>query len=206
VPEALLASTDLAFDPSAATSGDADAVLPDAIAVDTGDSEPLPTPPIQPYVDLPAPVATEVALALPSTAPTQPPLSPPPLAAIATPAAATVVDVDPVVDEAARVRAVLQRYQAAYGRLDATQVHAIWPGVDRAALARAFEGLESQALTFKACDVRLSGATANAVCTGSTRYVPRIGSHEPRVEQLAWNFTLRKRADDWEIETARAER
>jgi hypothetical protein len=44
------------------------------------------------------------------------------------------------------------------------------------------------------------------LCTGSSRYVPKVGSREPRVEQLEWNFTLRKKANDWEIETARAER
>jgi hypothetical protein len=111
-----------------------------------------------------------------------------------------------VVDDAAQVRAVLQKYQAAYERLDAGLVHAVWPGVNEAALARAFGGLESQALTFKTCDVQLRGATAQVACTGTTRYVPKIGSREPRVDPLAWNFTMRKRADDWQIETARAER
>ena len=61
-------------------------------------------------------------------------------------------------------------------------------------------------MTFKACDVQLRGPTAAVVCTGSTRYVPKVGSHEPHVEPLAWNFTLRKNASDWKIETARAER
>jgi hypothetical protein len=116
------------------------------------------------------------------------------------------LDTPATVDESAQVRAVLQKYQAAYERLDAGMVHAVWPGVNEAALSRAFDGLESQALDFKACYIQLRGATADVLCTGSTRYVPKVGSREPRVEQLAWNFKLRKSANDWEIETARAER
>jgi hypothetical protein len=110
------------------------------------------------------------------------------------------------VDDDAQVKAVLQKYRAAYERLDAASVHAVWPGVNEAALSRAFGGLESQALDFKACYIQLRGATADVLCTGSSRYVPKVGSREPRVEQLEWNFTLRKKANDWEIETARAER
>ena len=74
-------------------------------------------------------------------------------------------------------------------------------------LARAFEGLESQKLTFKACDIQMRGVAASAVCTGETRYVPKVGRREPRVERLSWTFSLRKRPnDDWQIESARAER
>jgi hypothetical protein len=113
----------------------------------------------------------------------------------------------PVVDDAARVRSVVEKYQAAYGRLDAGLVHDVWPGVNEAALARAFDGLQSQTLTFRACDIQLRGAAATVLCTGSTRYVPKIGSREPHVESLAWTFNLRKRAnDEWQIESARAER
>jgi hypothetical protein len=175
----------------------------------------LPAPaPLAPSVPLPSQLA--LAPAPPPEPVFTPPVAPPvrpPVAPAVTPAAspsAAVLDVVPasavVVDDATQVRALLQKYQAAYERLDAGLVHAVWPGVNEAALARAFGGLESQALTFKTCDVQLRGTTANVVCTGTTRYVPKIGSREPRVETLAWNFTLRKKATDWEIETARAER
>ena len=82
----------------------------------------------------------------------------------------------------------------------------MWPAVNEAALARAFEGLESQALTFDACYVKASGDAATATCQGSARYVPKIGSREPRVEPRVWNFTLRKNGGDWKIDSARAER
>ena len=102
---------------------------------------------------------------------------------------------------------MVEKYQAAYDRLDAGLVHDVWPGVNEAALARAFDGLQSQTLTFRACDVQLRGAGATVLCTGSTRYVLKVGSREPRVEPLTWTFTLRKRAnDDWQIESARAQR
>jgi hypothetical protein len=216
VPEALLASRDISNDFPVATSGEPEPFLPDVIVQAPPEipavmpSQPaaatlVPAPSFQPQLDFPAGGSIETTLALP------PPVQPSaPIASTATRAGvAAGIEIDAVpaaVDDTAQVRAVLRKYQAAYERLDARQVHAVWPGVNEVALARAFEGLESQALNFAACDVQLRGATANVVCTGSTRYVPRIGSREPRVEPLAWNFTLRKRANDWEIESARAER
>ena len=104
------------------------------------------------------------------------------------------------------VRQVLQRYQLAYDGLDARSARAVWPGVDEAALQRAFDGLQSQDLTFSDCRVDVRGNAGTAVCRGSTRYVTKIGSRDPRVESRVWNFRLRKAADEWLIESARAER
>jgi hypothetical protein len=110
------------------------------------------------------------------------------------------------VDETGLVRDALRRYQTAYDRLDAALAHDVWPAVNQAALARAFGDLESQSITFNNCDVRLRDDTAAAMCTGVARYTPKVGSREARVEPRVWNFTLRKRAGGWLIETARAER
>jgi hypothetical protein len=187
----------------------------------------IPTPPVpaatarpsESLVPVPAAVPTELGLPassaigqtviLPTPSPEHIAPAPEPPVTAAIPAAAAPVDAAPapVVDDAARVRSVVEKYQAAYDRLDAGLVHDVWPGVNEAALARAFEGLQSQTLTFRACDVQLRGSAATVLCTGSTRYVPKIGSREPHVETLAWTFTLRKRANDqWQIESARAER
>jgi hypothetical protein len=125
------------------------------------------------------------------------PVSPPTI-----PPAATVE----MVDDRALVRQTLQRYRSAYEWLDAGSAQAVWPAVNQTALARAFDGLESQTLTFDACDVRVRGEAATAVCRGSARYVPKIGNREPRVEPRIWNFTLHKDAGDWRIDSARAER
>jgi hypothetical protein len=109
-------------------------------------------------------------------------------------------------DDQALVTVALQRYRKAYEGLDAQSAHAVWPAVNQAALARAFDGLESQSLTFDACDVRLRGEAASATCHGSARYVPKVGSRDPHIEPRVWNFTLRKAGSDWKIDTARAER
>jgi hypothetical protein len=78
--------------------------------------------------------------------------------------------------------------------------------VNERALARAFDGLQSQNLTFEACDVHVAGDQARATCRGSARYVAKIGSREPRTEPRTWNFTLRRTGPDWKIESARADR
>lgn len=110
-------------------------------------------------------------------------------------------------DDAKLVQQALQRYRSAYEGLDARSARAVWPAVNEAALARAFGGLESQALVFDACDVSVRGDAANAVCRGTARYVPKVGSREPRIEPRTWNFTLRKSGGGaWTIESARAER
>ena len=114
--------------------------------------------------------------------------------------------VAPLADDNLLVEAALQRYRTAYEGLDAQSAQAVWPAVNQAALARAFNGLESQSLTFDGCDVRVRGESATATCHGSARYVPKIGSREPRVERRVWNFSLHKTGGDWKIESAYAER
>jgi hypothetical protein len=125
------------------------------------------------------------------------------VAPISTPALPPPAD---LVDEHVLVKEALQRYRSAYEGLDAQSAQAVWPAVNQAALARAFDGLESQTLTFDACDVRVRGEAATATCQGSARYVPKIGSREPRIEPRTWSFTLRKTGADWKIDSARAER
>lgn len=104
------------------------------------------------------------------------------------------------------VRRVLQQYRLAYEELDARSAQAVWPRVNEAALQRAFDGLESQRLTFADCQVDVRGTVGSAVCRGSARYVTKIGSREPKVEPRVWNFSLMKSGDDWQIESARTQR
>ena len=112
----------------------------------------------------------------------------------------------PGADDELPVQRALRRYRVAYDGLDARSAQSVWPSVNQAALARAFDGLESQTLTFENCDVQLSGETATAKCHGNMRYVPKIGSREPRTEPRVWSFTLRKSGSDWQIDNARVER
>lgn len=111
----------------------------------------------------------------------------------------------PVADEEL-VRRLLQQFRRAYEELDARSARAVWPGVDEVALQRAFDGLERQRLTFADCEIQVRGMSGLAVCRGSARYVPKIGSREPRDEPRVWRFTMRKTGEgSWHIDTARAE-
>ena len=110
------------------------------------------------------------------------------------------------VDESLLVDRALQRYRAAYDRLDADMVQAVYPAVDRSPLSQAFKGLASQSLVFDACEVEIHEALENATCRGTASYVPKIGSPEPRVEHRVWTFMLRRGEDDWTIERARTSR
>jgi hypothetical protein len=114
--------------------------------------------------------------------------------------------VDPTVEDSALVSRTLQSYRRAYENLDAQSAQSVWPGVNAPALARAFDGLESQSLSFDACDVRVLGDAATATCRGSARYVTKVGSRDPRVEPRVWSFTLHKSAGSWTIDSARTER
>ncbi|HTK28959.1 MAG TPA: hypothetical protein VL309_05380 [Vicinamibacterales bacterium] len=140
------------------------------------------------------------------------PVSEPAPAAAAPPAAASPslaprpVPTPPAIDDEALIKQALQRYRMAYDGLDASSARAIWPAVDQAALARAFDGLESQHLTFESCNVQLGAGKAAATCRGSAEYIPKVGSREPRTEPRVWTFALRRNGAAWIIDSARAER
>jgi hypothetical protein len=129
-----------------------------------------------------------------------------PDAATIVPASTTISSLPPTREDDALIKQTLQRYRSAYETLDVQSARAVWPAASEAALTRAFDGLESQSLTFDACDVHVYGESATATCHGSAQYVPKVGSREPRVEPRIWNFTLRKAGSDWKIDSARAER
>src|SRR5581483_11618478 len=163
---------------------------------------------------MPAPVATSGrhdaeparATTTPTVAPlASTPLTPPPSAApafvpAATPAPSTLspatLDVprpslpapSRVDSDETQIARALQQYRLAYEALDAKRAQDVWPEVNETALARAFDSLESQTLTFDACRTQLHGDAAVATCQGTARYVPKIGSREPRVEPRTWTF------------------
>jgi hypothetical protein len=153
--------------------------------------EPIEVPELvpPPPTAVPAPRVMQEAMVV---APVSAPIPPPVAAALS--------------DDNLLVKQTLQQYRTAYEGLDAQSAHAVWPAVNQAALARAFDGLESQSLTFDACEVRVRGESAIAICQGSARYVPKIGNRQPRTEPRVWNFSLRKAGADWKIDSARAER
>jgi len=96
-----------------------------------------PTPPAPPAtVPVPSPraAAQEAALNAPA-APVE----------VVTAAAVTPPPLPPMVemtaDDSLLVKQALQRYRVAYEGLDARSAQAVWPAVNQAALARAFDGL-----------------------------------------------------------------
>jgi hypothetical protein len=135
-----------------------------------------------------------------------PPPSMPPAPAPSAPPAETAVAAAARIPDDVLVRRALQQYKSAYEALDARSAQAVWPVVNERALARAFDGLESQNLMFDSCDVKVNGDAAAATCRGTARYVAKVGSREPRTEPRVWNFMLRRRGAEWKIDSARAER
>jgi hypothetical protein len=109
----------------------------------------------------------------------------PPLPALAQPVSDAVpptMSVPAVVDEGPRVRAALARYEA---------------------LARAFDGLESQQLSLGHCTVAIDGAGARAECNGTATWTPRVGGGS-RTEPRNWRFELKNAAGEWQIVRAEA--
>jgi tetratricopeptide (TPR) repeat protein len=164
-------------------------------------------PPSAPPPPLPAPTIQDLdASAAPPRASAQMARAAEPAATLPAVVPASTPVIPPSSADELQVKQVLQRYRVAYEGLDAQSAQAIWPAVNEVALARAFDGLESQRLTFEACNVDLKGNHALAICRGTARYVPKIGSRQPRIEPRIWSFALRKIGADWKIDNARAER
>ncbi len=99
----------------------------------------------------------------------------------------------------AAIERTLKGYQAAFSRLDVAAVREVWPGVDEKALAKAFDQLRREDLTFDSCEVTVTGTTAVAACGGTTEYVPKIGSKNPRVERHRWRIGLHRVAEQWVV-------
>jgi tetratricopeptide (TPR) repeat protein len=116
----------------------------------------------------------------------------------ATPASAVSVPSGP--DQQVRVQEVLRRYARAYGQLDAGAARAVWPSVDEKALARAFQNLSSQQVSFDDCEIDIRGVVANASCRGQASYAPKVGNRDQRTEPRTWQFELHRDGDAWTIE------
>ncbi len=103
--------------------------------------------------------------------------------------------------ESGAVQSVLNQYRRAFSALDVRDARAVWPSVDAKALARAFDQLKEQDVEFDNCQLSITGVQATAFCSGTARYVPKIGSRSARVDTHRWKFNLRKVDDGWLIET-----
>ena len=99
------------------------------------------------------------------------------------------------------VRAALGRYESAYNRLDAVAAASVWPGVNQRALASAFQGLSAQSISLGGCDIRVSGATAHAECSGNARWTQKVGGGTQNARRQ-WRFDLRNSGGSWVITQA----
>lgn len=160
-----------------------------------------------------APLGNETVIA-----PPQPPVAqvarasdaPAPVREAAIPPIASRVDPSPSVsvprrpDDVTLVRDILDKYADAYTRLDADAAKAVWPSVNRAALSRAFSGLNEQRIAFSDCAVLVHSTQARATCSGSTTWEPKIGGGA-RTDVRRWAFDLEKSGTDWVIRDARVQ-
>jgi hypothetical protein len=98
------------------------------------------------------------------------------------------------------VRTVLDRYRAAFNLLDVNAAQVVWPNVDGRALRRAFDQLTEQELQFDACGIDVYGTQALASCSGTVRFVPKVGNPNMHTVRREWTFRLRQIDDVWRIE------
>jgi hypothetical protein len=101
--------------------------------------------------------------------------------------------------ETSAIETVLSRYRTAFNALDATAARQVWPTVDARALGRAFDRLQEQEVTFDRCVIDVTGVQAEAACSGTARYVPRVGRRTLQVDARQWRFSLTKTAEGWSI-------
>jgi hypothetical protein len=99
---------------------------------------------------------------------------------------------------------VLGRYRTAFNRLDAAAARQVWPTVNERTLSRAFEQLEEQRVSFDDCTIGVTGTRAEANCSGTARFVPRVGNRSAQTEARRWSFSLRKGSAGWLIQEVQA--
>ena len=167
---------------------------------------PAPSPPPPSAAATPSPSAPSPSppAVTPPTAAATPSSTPPPSATVARPpasAAAPPAAAAAVIDRnTTAIQNTLARYRQAFNALSASAAREVWPTVNERSLSRAFDQLEEQQVSFDGCNVQVNESDrAEAVCSGSARYVPRVGSRTPRTERREWHFNLVKQRDEWMI-------
>lgn len=184
-----------------------------AVAPSRTEAPPPPEPPPPaPLTSLPqaaasverpaAPVPVLTGDTTPVTRPTSSPAIHEPMPPAAAPPPATPDAASAVARDEEKIREILDRYATAYSQLDAAAASAIFPGLDRRALTRAFDGLASQKVALGACDVRVAIESAIVDCAGSATWTPKIGGGS-RTEPRRWQFRLRNTSGDWQMVAAK---
>jgi hypothetical protein len=102
------------------------------------------------------------------------------------------------------VRQALDSYERAYEHLDVAATAAVWPSVDRRALARAFETLKFQGVTFTNCAITVADANATARCRGTLEIIRKVGNSMPLTANQEWLFKMRRFGAEWKIDDVAA--
>ena len=68
----------------------------------------------------------------------------------------------------------------------------------------AFESLDDQDVSGENSKIEVGGGHAEAACSGTARYVPKVGSRTPRAEARQWTVILRRARDGWLIDHVNA--
>lgn len=102
-----------------------------------------------------------------------------------------------------QVQDALSRYEAAYSSLNAAAARAVWPSVDAAALARAFDDLESQRISLGSCSIAVASdaRSARATCAGTATWTPKVGGGTTTGPRT-WSFDLAHTGSEWHIVSA----
>ena len=103
------------------------------------------------------------------------------------------------------IRGVLDAYRHSYEKLDVASTARLWPGVDKAALSRAFSTLAHQEIDFAECSLDVAGPHAKARCIGALQYVRRVGGNSRQTRSLLWEFELDRSSGQWLIERMTAQ-
>jgi hypothetical protein len=101
------------------------------------------------------------------------------------------------------IEGALARYRNAFNALNARAAAEVLPNADSRTLGKAFDQLKEQRIAFDGCQTDIKETRAESICTGVTRYVPRIGGRT-QVERRQWTFKLAKVRDDWVIQSVEA--
>ena len=189
--------------PSSVRAAAAPASVPAPVKEEIRPVETLAAVPTAPVSSPTAPVSSEPPVARPT-------VSEPPIASTRTeepartpepaPAASTVVGRDE-----REIRGVLDAYRDSYVKRDVASTVELWPGVDKAALSRAFATLASQEIDFAQCSLDVNGQRATARCSGSLHYVRRVGNGSTQSRSLLWNFDLDRSTGRWLISRVTAQ-
>jgi hypothetical protein len=161
-------------------------------------------PPAAPPVPLPVPPSPNVPVSPPRVAESAPPPArTEEVARAAEPAAVTAAS---TIDHDEReIRSLLDAYRDSYDRRDVVSTARLWPGVDTAALSRAFGTIAKQQIDFEQCAFDVIGHRATARCSGSLQYVRRVGNSSPQSRSLSWDFELDRSTGQWLISRVTAQ-